>query len=73
MTGCKVEPMQPAPAAWVESMSEWLLSYEDVRTSEDPRQAILDFLASVYRVGVTNGGWNAEAHRYLAPAPAPGA
>jgi hypothetical protein len=44
-----------------------------VRTSEDPRQAILDFLASVYRVGVTNGGWNAEANRYLAPAPAPGA
>jgi hypothetical protein len=69
--GCEIAPMQPAPAAWAESMSEWLLSYEEVRMSEDPRQAILDFLSSVYRVGLTNGGWNAEAHRYVAPPPAP--
>ena len=61
----------PAPAAWVESMSEWILSYEQVRSSDDPRRAILDFLDSVYRFAVTNGGWDAEAQRYAPPRPAP--
>ena len=45
--------------------------YEHVRASDDPRQAILDFLDSVYRVAVTNGGWDAEALRYAPPPPAP--
>ncbi len=65
--GCEVAPIRPAPAAWVESVSEWLLPYEQVRASEDPRRAILDFLTSVYGVAVANGGWDAEAQRYRAP------
>jgi hypothetical protein len=69
--GCEVAPIEPAPAAWAEAMGEWVLSYEDVRTSDDPRRAILDFLKSVYRVALTNGGWSAEAYRYVTPQPAP--
>ena len=61
----------PAHAAWVEAISEWILSYEQVRSSDDPRRAILDFLDSVYRVAVTNGGWDAEALRYAPPRPVP--
>ena len=59
------------PAAWVEAISEWILPYEQVRASADPRRAILDFLNSVYRVAVANGGWDAAAQHYAAPPPAP--
>ena len=69
--GCEGAPIQPAPAAWIEEISEWLLPYEHVRVSDDPQRAILDFLNSVYQVAVTNGGWDAEAQRYLRPQPAP--
>ncbi|MGO9179493.1 MAG: DUF5996 family protein [Candidatus Limnocylindrales bacterium] len=69
--GCEVAPIEPALAAWAEAMGEWVLPYEDVRTSEDPRAAILEFLNSVYRVAVTNGGWSPEAYRYVTPTPAP--
>ena len=69
--GCEVAPIQPTPAAWVEAISEWILPYEQVRASEDPRRAILDFLNSVYRVAVANGGWDAAAQRYAPPPPTP--
>jgi len=59
--------IQPPPAAWSEAMGEWVLPYDDLRASEDPRTGIIDFLNSVYRVAITSGGWHAEAHRYEAP------
>jgi hypothetical protein len=65
--GCELAPVEPAPAAWAEEMGEWVLPYEHVRSSEDPAGAILDFLRSVYRVAVTTGGWDANAHRYATP------
>ncbi len=69
--GCEVAPIRPAPAAWVEAIAEWILPYERVRASDNPRRAILDFLNSVYRVTVTNGGWDAEAQHYAPPPRAP--
>jgi hypothetical protein len=69
--GCEAAPVRPLPAAWVEARAEWLLPYERVRTADDPKAAVLEFLDSVYRVAVTNGGWDAEAHRYVGPPPAP--
>ncbi len=65
--GCEVAPMSPEHAAWVEAMQEWILPYESVRTCDDPRQALLDFLESVYDVALTRGGWDAEAFTYTAP------
>lgn len=65
--GCDVAPMEPEHASWVEAMEEWVLPYEAVRNSPDPRKALLGFLESVYRVAVTQGGWDAEAFRYTAP------
>lgn len=67
--GCDVAPIRPSPAGWVEQMSEWVLPYEEVRASEDPRAAVLDFLRSVYALAVTLGGWDADAQRYRLPAP----
>jgi hypothetical protein len=61
-----VSPPQPE---WLhaEAMNEWMVPYEQVRSSQDPRQAILNFLNSVYRFAVTNCGWDADAQRYVAP------
>lgn len=64
---CEVASMEPAHASWVEAMEEWVLPYESVRGCPDPRQAVLDFLESVYRVATTQGGWDAESLTYSAP------
>jgi hypothetical protein len=69
--GCEVAPIRPAPAAWEEAMGEWRMPYDQVRTSGDPRAALLAFLESVYAVAVTNGQWEAESHRYPSPLPPP--
>ncbi len=67
--GCETASFAPPYAGWVEAMGEWLMPYEAVRTSADPRQAILDFLDATYRVATTLGGWDAAAHEYLRPPP----
>lgn len=69
--GCEVAPIRPAHAAWEEAMGEWLMSYDQVRASDDPRAAVIAFLESVYAVAVSNGGWDAEGHSYTAPLPSP--
>ena len=68
-SGCELATIEPQPAGWVEAMAEWVLPYDAVRNSVNPRRAILDFLGSVYRVAVTNGGWDEEALRYSPPPP----
>ena len=65
--GCETAPVEPEHAGWVEAMEEWMLPYDAVRTCDDPRQAILDFLDSVYRVAVTQGGWDRAYHEYVRP------
>ena len=65
--GCETAPVEPEHAGWVEAMEEWMLPYDAVRTCDDPRQAILDFLDSVYRVAVTQGGWDRADHEYVRP------
>src|SRR5207302_4755126 len=37
---------------------EFLLKYEDVRTSASPRQTLMEFLQSTYDAGATLGHWN---------------
>jgi hypothetical protein len=67
--GCDLVPIDPKAAAWIEQMGEWVLPYEAVRTSGDPRGVLLDFLDSVYAVAGTNGGWDLAAYEYVPPAP----
>lgn len=67
--GCDIVPIEPEHGDWVEAMGEWMLPYDKVWTCEDPKRAILDFLNSVYDVALTNGEWNAEAHRCALPDP----
>jgi len=65
--GCETAPIEPTHAGWVEAMGEWMMPYEAVRTCEDPRQALRDFLDSVYRIAVTQGGWDEAAFEYAKP------
>jgi len=67
--GCETAPIEPEHAGWVEAMGEWMMPYDAVRSCADPRQAIRDFLGSVYRVAVAQGGWNAAEFTYEPPAP----
>jgi hypothetical protein len=67
--GCETAPIAPSHAGWVEAMGEWMMPYEAVRSCDDPRKAIRDFLDSVYSAATTLGGWDALALRYTKPLP----
>lgn len=65
--GCETASVDPEQAGWVESLGEWMLGYDEVIACEDPRQAILDFLRSVYQIAIDLGGWDELDHRYGPP------
>lgn len=56
------QSLMPSAASWVDSNGSPMafLRYEDVRTSSDPRQAVLDFLESAYQAGANMAGWDVE-------------
>jgi hypothetical protein len=58
--GIEKATVRPDRAAWNEGMGEFLLDYDDVRASQDPRASILDFLNSTYDAGATLSGWDRE-------------
>lgn len=51
-------PAKPAPARYDDRLKEFLLSYDDVRTAEDPRSAILEFCQSTYEAAAILGNWD---------------
>ena len=61
-TGIDEKPLKPSSANWVDSNGSPMafLRYEDVRSSADPRQSVLDFLESSYQAGAGCAGWNVE-------------
>lgn len=60
-------PLQPKEAFWntSDTGSLALLKYEDLRTLENPKAALLDFLESAYRAGATAAHWDIEAFTTL--------
>jgi hypothetical protein len=48
----------PQTARWNAEMGEFLLDYEDVRGSGDPRAAILEFAESTYAAGADLSRWD---------------
>ncbi len=71
--GLRERPLQPDGAAWIEqgAGSMALLPYEAVRTSPDPRAALLVFLESTYDAGADAAGWDrAELESSWCPDPA---
>jgi hypothetical protein len=64
--GLAEEPLSPPSANWAESNGAHLamLMYEDVRTSANPRDSVLEFLESAYQAGAKRAGWDVEKLRY---------
>jgi hypothetical protein len=70
--GLRAQPLSPGDARWADSGggSMALLPYEAVRTSGDPRTALLAFLESAYEAGATLAGWDrAELESAWCPEP----
>ncbi len=58
--GFKEAPIRPAAAFYSAEFSNFLLSYDEVRKTPDPRGVVLDFLQSTYEAAATLGRWNRE-------------
>jgi hypothetical protein len=59
--GFKTAPVGPAGACYSADLNEFILSYEDVRTSASPRDALLEFARRTYEAGASLGGWDRAA------------
>ncbi len=56
--GFAEHPVRPAAAFYNQQMGEFLLMYDDVRTAESPRDALLDFCQSTYEAGANLAKWD---------------
>ena len=56
--GLEKEPVRPAAAGWNAQLGEFIFSYQDVRTSSAPEQALLEFCQSAYEAGAKLAGWD---------------
>ena len=54
------QKVKPDEAFYSTEMSEFFLKYEDVRTSENPDQMILDFMQTTYEAGAKLANWDRE-------------
>jgi hypothetical protein len=59
--GFKDYPIQPSEAFYHKDISEFLLPYEVVRTSNSHDQVLLDFLQSTYEAAATCANWDRRA------------
>ncbi len=67
--GCELVPINAQGAAWVEQMDEWMVPYEAVLATGDPRQALLSFLDCVYAIAGSHAGWDLKRYTYTPPTP----
>jgi len=63
--GLADESLSPVPAEWQDANGSHmaLLMYEDVRTSANVSDAILEFFESAYQAGAKRAGWDVEQFR----------
>ncbi len=61
--GLTEQPLRPRAASWAPEGGSALLAYEEIRNSNSPREALLEFLQSAYEAGAKTAGWDAEAFR----------
>jgi len=59
--GYRTSAVSPAAAYYNESLFGFYLTYDDVRTSEDPEQTLLDFCHSTYNAAADLGKWDRDA------------
>ncbi len=56
--GFSKAPVRPQAAFYSSQLSEFLLMYDDVRKTPNPKETLLDFLQSTYEAGATLGNWD---------------
>ncbi len=59
--GFEAASVGPESAFWSDSLGEYLLPYEAVRSAPDPRRALLDFAQSTYEAAADCGAWDRAA------------
>jgi hypothetical protein len=59
--GFRESVARPPKAFFDTKLGEFLLSYDDVRASADPRAALLDFCQSTYEAAAINAKWDRES------------
>jgi hypothetical protein len=59
--GFREAQVRPAAAFYSEEFSNFLLPYEDVRHTADPRRGVLEFLQSTYDAAATLGRWDRQS------------
>ncbi len=57
----------PASASWSDTMKEWVLPYDAVRSAVDPAAELHAFLDAVYAQCIAAAGWDRDALSYVAP------
>jgi hypothetical protein len=66
-TACERLSIAPQGASWSDTLKEWVLPYDAVRTSPDPAATLRAFLDSIYDVCGSAAGWDRRALSYDAP------
>jgi predicted GNAT family acetyltransferase len=59
--GYSTAPVEPAETRYDDTMREFILPYEVVRTAPFPETSLLQFLQSTYEAGANAGGWDRAA------------
>lgn len=60
-SGFRDAPVRPAAAHYDSQLNEFVLMYDDVRTSSSPSSTLLEFCQSTYEAGATLGQWDRNA------------
>ncbi len=59
--GFAASPVRPEAASFNDTLGEFLLPYDAVRSAPDPDAALLSFLESTYEAAAVTGGWDRAA------------
>jgi hypothetical protein len=59
--GFEKQTVRPPKTIYHSGMGEYILMYEDVRRSDSPATALLEFLQTTYEAGAKTGKWDREA------------
>jgi hypothetical protein len=67
--GFKDSQVLPEQAFYSEEMKEFILRYDEVRTSNQPERMLLDFFQTTYEAAAERGGWDRDDLEKDYPAP----
>ena len=65
--GCPEAQIWPADGYYHQTLREWVLPYDAVRTAADPDAMLLEFLHSTYDAAARLGGWSDDLRRSVVP------